>query len=340
MKLVESKFWINNECPTVKENQHIYKMFLKTINESWKCLKGELTENDYENTIKEIFESFLEEDFKRAIGINTSFKRVFLTNLALSMDINDKIYLIIKFIELIKESRYSNMFEDKGIIIKFDLIEKIDFIYLFNSKLIYKESAEENIFFFLYNYIKERINIYEKLSNKEKLIFLCKKSKVKIDFTNKRNSYAYNSSLIVIGKDVDIEKLVLFMERSNYYLVINVFNYFVYYVLFREYVKWKSLFGSYMKDEERRFKKNMIFNIYYMIDLLKPNKGRYLINKLKSIRCGTISRKVIDKEYIIFEIEKEAWRFIYYGEDFYDLGRKLEIGKKLKYNYTNDHIIW
>ncbi len=91
------------------------------------------------------------------------------------MDINDKIYLIIKFIELIKKSKYSNMFEDKGIIIKFDLIEKIDFIYLFNSKLIYKESAEENIFFFLYNYIKERINIYEKLSNKEKLIFLCKK---------------------------------------------------------------------------------------------------------------------------------------------------------------------
>ena len=55
MKLVKNKFWINKECPTVKKNQHIYKMFLKTINESWKCLKGELTERDYENTIKKIF---------------------------------------------------------------------------------------------------------------------------------------------------------------------------------------------------------------------------------------------------------------------------------------------
>lgn len=335
MKLVKNKFWINKECPTVKKNQHIYKMFLKTINESWKCLKGELTERDYENTIKKIFESFLKEDFKKAMEINTSFERVFLTNKALSMDINDKVYLIIKFIEHIKESRYSNMFEDKGIIIKFDFIEKIDFINLFNSKLIYKESNDKNIFFLLYNYIKNRINIYEKLNNKEKLIFLCEKMKVKIDFTKKRNSYAYNSNLIVIGRDVDIERLVLFMERSNYYLVINVFNYFVYYVLFREYVKWKSLFGSYMKDEECRFKKNMIFNIYYMIDLLKPAKGKYLINKLKSINCGKISRKAIDKEYIDFEIEKKAWYFIY-GRDFYDLA----IEEKLRYNYTNDHMIW
>ena len=29
MKLVKNKFWINKECPTVKKNQHIYKMFLK-----------------------------------------------------------------------------------------------------------------------------------------------------------------------------------------------------------------------------------------------------------------------------------------------------------------------
>ncbi len=42
MKLVKNKFWINKECPTVKKNQHIYKMFLKTINESWKCLKENL----------------------------------------------------------------------------------------------------------------------------------------------------------------------------------------------------------------------------------------------------------------------------------------------------------
>ncbi len=38
-----------------------------------------------------------------------------------------------------------------------------------------------------------------------------------------------------------------------------------------------------MKDEECRFKKNMIFNIYYMIDLLKAAKGKYLINKLKAL---------------------------------------------------------
>lgn len=335
MKLVKNKFWINKECPTVKENQHIYKMFLKTINESWKCLKGELTERDYENTIKKIFESFLKEDFKKAMEINTSFERVFLTNKALSMDINDKVYLIVKFIEHIKESRYSNMFEDKGIIIKFDLIEKIDFINLFNSKLIYKESNDKNIFFFLYNYIKNRINIYEKLNNKEKLIFLCEKMKVKIDFTKKRNSYAYNSNLIVIGRDVDIERLILFMERSNYYLLINVFNYFVYYVLFKGYIKYRTLISYSMNKEEYRFKKNIMFNIYYMIDLLKPAKGRYLINKLKSINCGKISRKVIDKEYIDFEIEKKSWYFLY-GRDFYD----LDLEKRLRYNYTNDHMIW
>ncbi len=56
----------------------------------------------------------------------------------------------------------------------------------------------------------------------------------------KRNSYAYNSNLIVIGRDVDIERLVLFMEEVIIIFVINVFNYFVYYVLFREYVKWKK----------------------------------------------------------------------------------------------------
>ncbi|WP_027624630.1 hypothetical protein [Clostridium lundense] len=342
MKLCKNKWCITKELYTVKDNQKKYEIFQWSINEDIedKLFNYNLNVKDFKSFTNNFYKEKLKEKFKIATGEETSFERIFVESNDISMNINDKIYLIVMFFDEINKTCYKNAIEDISIRIYLNFVDKCYKITKRTPKVLIKNTFDKNIFASIYNYLVTEIKKYEVLDDEDKVRKILNKYKVRVDFTKRKNSYAYTSNHIVLSKEVNLNEFLVFLEKGNSIVVENFLNYFPYYVLNIAEIRFRLHFyginGKTLEQinnyyKEKRHKEP---DLCYLLKELKPAKPRYIIDKLKSMKYVDINREVIEnKECVKFSIDLNNRNV--QKNYLMDI---INSRGMLVYNYTNSHI--
>lgn len=342
MKLCQNKWWITKELYTVKDNQKKYEISQCSINENIddKLFNYNMNIKDFRSFTSNFYKEKLKEKFKIAAGEEISFERIFLEVDNISMDVNDKIYLIIMFFDEINKTCYKNAIEDIGVRIHFNFVDKCYRITKRNSKVLVKNTFDKNIFAYIYNYFCIEIKKYEVLNAEDKVRKILNKYKVRVDFTKRKSSYTYTSNHIVLSKEANLKEFLIFLEKGNSIVIENFLNYFPYYILNIAEIRFRLHFhavnGKNLEQinnyyKEKRHKDS---DLCYLLKELKPAKPRYIIDKLKSMKYVDINSQVIEnKEYVKFSIDLNNRNI----QKNYLMDIITSRGMFV-YNYTNSHI--
>lgn len=343
MKLVNGNLIIE-DMKIVKKNQRRYNIYLQFANSdiNEKTLKYKLNKKNFKSFVVNFYEKELKEKFKTALEEEVSFERIFENKEYVPIDINDNIYLIAKLLKEINKTQYRNIIEDKELRIHFDFKEKWYSIAEPHSKRLCKNDMSYNVFSWIYDYFSIEIEKYENLNDKDKLIKICRRYGVKVDFTKRKYSFSYYSNHIILSETINFKHIVLFFERENTMYTESVLKYFAYYIMNKEDVLYNIWFHMSSKginayiprqvDRELPIDKK----ISNLISDLKPAKSQYTIDKLKGMENVQIDRISLEnEEYIIFNLNINENSCI----DTILLNYISNYGKFI-YNYTNNNPIY
>lgn len=342
MKLIKGNLIIE-DMKVVKENQSRYNIFLKFINNDLdeKTLKYKLNKKNFKIFMKNFYEKELNEKFKLALEEELSFGRVFENKEYIPIDVNDNIYLIIKLLKQINKTQYRNIIEDRELRIHFDFKEKWYSIAEPHSRRLCKNHMSYNIFSWIYNYFSTEIEKYENMNDRDKLIKICGKYAVKIDFTKRKYSFPYSSNHIVLSETINLKYIISFFERENTMYAESILKYFAYYIINKQYAvhyirqhefsKPVDIYISKQGDREPSIDEKVRF----LICELKPAEPKYVINKLKGMENVEIDRMFLDnEEYVIFNLNYNNasidQRLLYY----------ISNNGKFVYNYSNNNPVY
>lgn len=218
---------------SIKNNQKKFNIFVEFVNTSIKdkTFKYKININSFESFIKNFYEQNFYKKLKSVTEEELSFERVFKDKRDILMDIKHKIILSVMLLQEINKTSYRNLIYDRCLRLHFDFNEEWYSIAMPHSKRLCKNNISLNIFYWIFQYFKAEIEKYVQLSDKDKLIKICKKYSIKVDFTKRKHSYAYSSNHIVFSESVNFKAILLFFEKENTIYTEGVLRYFVYFVI-------------------------------------------------------------------------------------------------------------
>lgn len=341
----ENKYTDGRGYYKFQENQKTYFFRESFINEELtdKNYNFNITVKDFDNCLRMIFYDNIKPLLDISSNENIGYERFFKEKEKIDINMGDIIYILINLINKLRNTTFKSIILFKQLEFRFKLKNNIFSVLGESGKIIYNESLNNNIFNLFYEFFIKRINLYTSYNKNEKIIFLLKKYGIRVDFTKKKFTYAYDSNHIIITKDAELDKIIRFLERGNSIFVECILKYFILYVLANESKIIDLKLSKYVDN-------NMIpYKISEFIKAFKPAKTRYLIDRIRKLEKVEIVRYIEGHKEIIKFKDNYEKKIYFYNMSFIlkninNLGILLSEGiyerKELKYNYTNSHVVY
>lgn len=310
----------------------------------------ETTSTEFEQQLYSFYETEFCTEMEYSAGRQIAFDEIFCFENKIEMHTNDMIFLIHLFLFHFQKHGICTIFPYRNYCLVLNWKDKIwSLIQEYGTK-VFSISFEKNIFHKLYTFFLQSIHVYEKLSEEQKLKMLFQKYKVRLDFTKKNYSYAFDSHHIVMTQKADKGQILYFLTHASQKAIEALLYYFSVFCIndslykrFRDFKKQEKIFCDYVNKINHSYLHSNIYmeepSIHMALKSMRPASSRKIIDKIKNLDMINIRKVTKDgKIYYYFSLDKSRY-ITRYNVLLYMICSGYTIRGMFRYNYTNSHFI-